>query len=303
MPATNGTIHALVFSPDGTCLASGAHDGTAQLWNVGSGKSVGAQDKRKDKWAVVGVAFGPGWGELVLLTQGGKKATDNQFRVFRWDAVANTASLLGGAAGVRFSRRSVAASPRGVALAGHPGIDWYDCPTGKWAEEAFPDAGPCEGVAFDRDMRHLAVAGKPGEVLVYEVGVKKPSRRLKGGKVPATCVRFSPDGTRVLAGDEAGGVWVWDAATGKLVREGEGGPDEVLDITTLDNDEVVSAHGPGDGGVTLRRWSKAAVPAAEASLDGKLRAVAFSPDGRHVATGDLEGELTVWDLALLLADS
>ena len=85
---------------------------------------------------------------------------------------------------------------------------------------------------------------------------------------PFSCAAFSPDGTRIVTGDLFGDVSLWDAANGESI------------LSLTDN-----------------QHSRRGVQNPMACLDGhtgRLSGVAFSPDGKNVASVDVESGLAVW---------
>jgi WD40 repeat protein len=71
-------VTAVAFSPDGKLLATASDDGTARLWDPGTGQSVG-QPLTRHTGAVYSVAFSP---EGKLLATG---SADNTARL--WDVL------------------------------------------------------------------------------------------------------------------------------------------------------------------------------------------------------------------------
>jgi len=114
-------------------------------------------------------------------------------------------------------------------------------------------------------------------------------------------VAFSPDGKTLAAGSGHNGVFLWDATTGKLLRRIEGR--SVGDNLAFSHDgrllavvrnwqqdqegNIVQLFDPATGKVVRR-----------IAGHGKLvRAVAFSPDGKHLATNSEDKTARVWEVA------
>jgi WD40 repeat protein len=92
------------------------------------------------------------------------------------------------------------------------------------------------GVAYSRDGRRLASAGKGAEgiVAVWDADTGQELLRLRG---PAglACADFSRDGQRVATGGVDGTVHLWDAATGQ----------ELLTLSGLRGAVTALAFSPG----------------------------------------------------------
>ena len=101
----------------------------------------------------------------------------------------------------------------------------------------------------------------------------------------ATCVAVSPDGRRIAVAGAAGHrdypVWIFEIASGKLLREFSG---HKLRVTTIDyspdGKHVVTG---GDDG-TVQLWNvESGQPVLKYQEKGLVKDVAFSPDGRKFA--------------------
>jgi WD40 repeat protein len=120
----------------------------------------------------------------------------------------------------------------------------------------------------------------------------------------STAIAFSPDGRWIAAGDGAGSVYVWDAATGAL--DGQpivaGGdvysvafsPDSAAIAATYVDASEPNVHDgmAGVWGVADRQLRY------RVSVDddyGVPSAVTFSPDGKLLATGGGIGQVRFWD--------
>ena len=128
-------------------------------------------------------------------------------------------------------------------------------------------------VAFSADGRYLATGDGNGDIYLWSAasGACLAYARDPGGQPSVTAVAFSP-GSAVLAAGDAGGAYLWDtaglAAAGAAAPGCQGNPADLE-------------------------------PAALTVPDGqKVTAVAFSPDGQDVATGDADGNTYLWTTGL-----
>jgi WD40 repeat protein len=106
---------------------------------------------------------------------------------------------------------------------------------------------------------------------------------------------FSADGSRVATGDNRGGLFVWDTASGEIVSELTNGGSKAIAIA-LSPDGMIGA---AFADKTVRLWShggRVRGPLVSLNNDDRLAAIAFSSDCKRLATA-MDQDIRVWDAA------
>jgi RNA polymerase sigma factor (sigma-70 family) len=172
----------------------------------------------------------------------------------------------------------------------------------------FRHGGKVQSVAFSPDGHALASASEDHHVRLWEVATGKLLRQFRWHQSPVLAVALSPDG-KVLAsaGDQDNPVRLWDLATGQELHPFRGPPGRVQSLAFAPDGGTLLSGG-ADG--TLRLWEAATgkelhrwraphrhKPDAPGGVAAGLRSVAFSSDGRTLASGGSEGTVCLWEAA------
>ena len=275
-------VEAVAFSPDGTRLASGSHDGTAKLWDVATEQRIATLPGDADS-RVVSAAFSPD----------GKVLASVSSRVSLWDVATEQRS-----ATFRGDQPlAVAFSPDGKTLAvgtWNSTIELWEVATRQRSATLRGHTDAVTSVAFSADGKLLASGSYDTTVRLWEVATRQQTANLQRHARVVFSVALSPDGTRLASGSEDGTVRLWDTATRTEMAALVGGSLGVRSVS-FSPDGALLASGDVQGGIYLWDVVLQTQIASFGSASG-VSSVSVSPDGKILASGQWDGTINLWDI-------
>ena len=287
-------IFSVAFSPDGRILASGSQDDTVKLWHVETGQNLHTFKHRE---RVFSVAFSPD----------GKVVAGGAWRGIKlWNIETGEEVSLKGGTIIRSG--SIAFSPDGATLAsasvdrfgGTPGaVTLWDIETGKDLATLHGHTERIPAVAFSADGTTIASGLRDGTVKLWNVKTGKNIHTYRGG---GYAVAFSID-AKTLAARSWKDIKLWEVATRKRTSTISISREQLTMSTALafSPDSQVLAWGTGDQ-VKLRKHATKSLfgfmGRNTITLKGhtdEVRSVAFSPDGKVLASSVRAGTVKLWD--------
>jgi len=309
-------VLSLSFSSDGTILASGNGNATVELWDVATREHLGEIPFPQIQGAVRSVAFRPGERVLAVGRVHGTELWDV-------DGRQSLGELAGGS-----NMASLAFSPAtGKVLAGvNDGenkvvlwdvekqralmapLDPFNGRTGVYAST----------VAFSPDGRLLAIGSTDKMVRIWDMESRKYlGEPLKGHPNSVRSVAFSPDGTLLASASDSRAVRLWKIS--KQLSVGDIHPayppeDPTTAMTGLAFSPGGKVLATASSNKRVRLWDvasrqflgelpvygpEASKPVSRFSMFDGLTSVAFSPDGKILASasGALDGQVRLFDIA------
>jgi len=278
----SGGVLGVAFSPDGKRLATAGNDGSAKVWDAGSGKELVRLTLPGYSGHVVSVAFSADGKRLAV------GSSDNTAKVLEaWNG-RELLNLRGHSNWVT----SVAFSPDGkrLATASYGGTaKVWDSVSGQELLTLRGHSGGVLDVAFSPDGKHLATASADETAKLWDAVNGQELLTLRGHEDQVSSVAFTPDGKSLATASLDKAAKVWDVVSGQELLTLRGSspvqdlafsPNGKSLATATDNETKVWDAGSGKELLTLR---------------GQYFPVAFSADGKRLATASGDAAAKVWD--------
>ncbi len=254
----------VVFSSDGRSLAAGMV-GSVEIWDT-------ATWSRRD-------GLGGRTASTIAYTPDGKTlaAGLSDGTIALWDVAGERVRMVLQGYTQRVSSLAISPDGKHLAAGGLDGVItlWVSDDRREESAFAYGHSGEVTSLAFSPRGTTLASGGKDTTVRLWNVEGFEEFAVLHGHRFPVSCVAFSPDGHTLASSGHDGTLRFWDIANrrekavvnGHTVKVGK----------SREETQVI------DGETISRR---VAVPGETEELGVSINCLAYSPDGKTLATGD-----------------
>ena len=201
---------------------------------------------------------------------------------------------------------SVAFSPDGKLLASgsYEEIKLWDVATGQCIRTLKGHILMVYSVSFSPDGRLLASGAWDKTVKLWDVATGECIRTLKGHTGGVCSVAFSPDGKLLASGSADDTIKLWDVATGQCIRTLKGHKYDVNSVAFSPDGKLLASascaypyqEGPECFQGQIKLWDIRTGKCLQTLKrhTRKVYSVAFSPDGKLLASGSRDQTIKLW---------
>jgi WD40 repeat protein len=187
-------------------------------------------------------------------------------------------------------------------------VKFFDLTTGKRTTTLRGHTDAVLSLAYSFDGKQMASGSIDGTVILWDPESGKARRTLEAYENEIFDLSFSPDGFYLATASRDPVVKIWETNSGRQILALKSEQQRILSLSYSPNGKLLASagnryvqNGPGWLGEASIWDAKTGNSLAKIgdSTTG-IYSLAFSPDGKHLATAHGDGTVKIWEVAKLL---
>lgn len=287
------SIRQVVFSPDGSLLASAGDDDTIRLWDVFNGNLIGKPIKghTEDIWAL---EFSP---DGSLLASGSYDGSIRIWNMEKYPGIINKYVL------DHHDSNAIVLSSDGRTMisGGHGFIKFWDVESGgnlKYAIDTREENVVRLAISPDGTILAAVNSNQGNLIKLWDTTTLSQIAKFHAGEEinQSNSLRFSPDGSLLASGGYDGILRLWNIKSGKITNEVETRYlRSIADIVFSPDGAVIYTGGPESVFVWDARTLTLIKELAASDQDYVTR-IAISNNGSLLAASGGSGTIWIWNI-------